>query len=466
MLDTHCFLLRLLIVNSQQYVLWAPARDFSAEFDSVSSRKERRVNQLTILIVCFLTVGVSLHARSEEWTQFRGSDFGRTTETNIAETWDNKGVRWKTPLPGRGASSPVVFGDHIFLTAYTDYAIDQKDPGDPAQLVRHLLCLDVNTGKLLWQKSVSDDSQKDPFSTWGTAKAGYASSSAAVDESGVYVLFGATGVLAFSHDGEERWRTFCGDNTHEYPAGTSPILYKDLVIVNASYECGDLIALRKSDGAEVWRQEGITQSWNTPIVYQSAGGKDELAVSAVDEIRAVDPLTGKQRWTCAGFDEYVCPSLTAQDGVLYAIGGRKGAAMAVRSGGNGDVTKSHRLWEISEGANVSSPIYHNGYIYWAKDKGGILYCVDAKTGEVAYEQRLRPSSKEIYATPLLANDRLYYVSRENGIFVVAASPKFQLLDHTRLEGDDSLFAASPVPLAGGAVLLRSDQFLYRIKPAK
>ena len=110
-------------------------------------------------------------------------------------------------------------------------------------------------------------------------------------------------------------------------------MYKDLVIVNASYEGGALIALNKSDGSEAWKQEGVTKAWNTPIIYKSANGEDELAVSAINEIRAVDPQTGKLRWTCTGVDEYVCPSLIAQDGVLYTIGGKKGVAIAVRSGG-------------------------------------------------------------------------------------------------------------------------------------
>jgi outer membrane protein assembly factor BamB len=238
------------------------------------------------------------------------------------------------------------------------------------------------------------------------------------------------------------------------------------VIVNASYECGDLIALRKQDGTEAWRQKGVTQSWNTPVVYWSLNGQNELAISALGEIRAFDPKTGTQRWSCAGIDEYVCPSLTVRDGILYAIGGRKGTAIAVRSGGRGDVTESHCLWTIGKGSDVSSPVYHNDHLYWAKDKSGIIYCVDALTGKVVYEHRLQPSAKEIYATLLLADGRLYYVSRENGIFVVAATPDFALLAHTRLDGDDSLFAASPVPLAGGAVLLRSDRFLYRMKPVR
>lgn len=419
------------------------------------------------LFVAIFAIGslISL-AEGEEWTQFRGPDFGRTSETNIAEKWKPEGIDWKAPLPGRGASSPVVYGDRIYLSAFTGYAVDAKEPGDPAQLVRHMLCFDANTGEQLWQESYADASEKDVFSSWGTAKAGYASGTAAVDESGVYVLFGATGVIAFTHDGQEKWRTFCGDDILDYPAGTSPILYEDLIIVNASYECGDLIALNKANGSEAWRHEGVEEAWNTPVVYHSLSGETELAISTKGEIRALDPQTGKTRWTCAGIEDYVCPSLLVQDGILFSIGGRQRAAIAVRSGGSGDVTESHLLWKINKGANVSSPVYHDGYLYWAHDKGGILYCVDAETGELAYEERLRPSPKEIYATPLLADGRLYYVSRENGIFVVAATPEFKLLSHTTIEGDDSFFAASPVPLPGGSILLRSDRFLYRLKPAE
>ena len=132
---------------------------------------------LNFLLVCFVLVNRPSVTNGEDWTQFRGCDFMRTSVKNIAPQWNSEGVEWKTPLPGRGASSPVVFNDHIYLTAFTGYAIDQREPGDPSKLVRHLLCFDANTGKLLWQRSVPDASEKDPFSTWGTAKAGYASGS-------------------------------------------------------------------------------------------------------------------------------------------------------------------------------------------------------------------------------------------------------------------------------------------------
>lgn len=430
---------------------------------TVIRRFRRFFSKWAIVLVFFLICGLSSRINAQEWTQFRGPDFGRTAETNVAETWDDQAVEWKTELPGRGASSPVVFDGHVYLTAYTGYAIDKKEPGDPAGLVRHLLCFDVSSGDLLWKKSVADDSKKDKFATWGTAKAGYASSSAAVDESGVYVLFGSTGVVAYSHDGEELWRTFCGDSVDNYPAGNSPVIFKDLVIVNASYQSGSLIALRKSDGTEVWKQDGIEESWNTPVIYQSTDGSDELGLATIDSIMAFDPSTGEPKWQCSGFDEYICPSVIAEDGILYGLGGKSGKAMAVRSGGSGDVTETHRLWLKGVGSNVSSPVFHDGYLYWGRDKQGIVYCLDAKSGETMYEKRLKPTPKEIYAVPLLANGRLYYLSRENGVFVIAAKPELELLSHTKFE-DDSLFNASPAVLPGGAVLLRSDRYLYRLKP--
>ena len=424
--------------------------------------------------VCFglLMVLATTEVHSEEWTQFRGSDYSRTSETNIAEQWDSENVAWKIPLPGRGSSSPVVFANRIYLTAYTGYGLTNEAPGNASDLVRHLFCINAEDGNVVWQKAVPAKSDKNEFNNWGVGVHGYASSTAAVDKTGIYVFFGATGVLAFNHEGKELWRADVGSHTHGFGSGTSPLLYKNMVIINASVESGenekvgDLIALKKSDGSEVWRQSGIRESWNTPVVYTSLNGSDELAVTIKGKILAFDPNTGKPLWNCDGIDDYICPHITVQDGTLYAGGGRRSRTIAIHSGGSGDVTESHMLWDIAKGSNVSSAVFHDGHLYWAKEKNGVLYCANARTGEVLYEQRLNPSSELIYASPLLANGRLYYVSRKNGIFVVAAKPEFELLAHTKMEGDDSVFNASPVPLPGGAVLLRSDSFLYRIKPAQ
>lgn len=418
--------------------------------------------QTALCVGCVMTAAL---VQGEEWTQFRGSDYGRTSESNVAERWVSEIVAWATPLPGRGASSPVVFDNRIYLTAYTGYGIDRQAPGDPANLVRHLLCIEAVDGSIVWQKAVPAQSDKMEFTTWGVALHGYASSTPAVDKTGIYIFFGETGVSAFSHAGDELWRTNCGVGTHAFGAGNSPVLYGNLVIANASVESGDIIALNKSDGSEAWRQVGIKRSWNTPVIYRSLNGANELAVTIAGKVLAFDPDTGKALWNCDGIDDYICPQITVQDGILYAAGGRRSKMIAIRSGGSGDVTESHKMWEIAKGSNVSSPVYHDGHLYWAKEQSGILYCANAATGELHYEERLDPKPDRIYASPLLADGRLYYTSREDGIYVVAAKPKFELLAHTKLEGDDSIFNASPVPLPGGAVLLRSDKYLYRLKPA-
>ena len=420
---------------------------------------------LVQIVLCGGCVVAATLVQAEEWTQFRGSDYGRTAESNVAERWVSEIVAWKTSLPGRGASSPAVFENRIYLAAYTGYGIDAKEPGDPARLVRHLLCIEPEHGKIIWQKAIPAESGKNEFNSWGVGLHGYASSTPAVDETGVYIFFGETGVLAFSHEGNELWRTNCGSGTHAFGAGNSPVLYKNLVIANASVESGDMVALNKSDGSEAWRQPGIKRAWNTPVIYRVPGSADELAVTIEGKVLAFDPSTGKPLWNCDGIEDYICPQITVQGGIVYASGGRRSKMIAIRSGGSGDVTKSHRIWELEKGSNVSSPVFHDGHLYWAKEQKGILYCANAATGELLYEERLDPTPDRIYASPLLANGRLYYTSREDGIYVVAAKPEFELLAHTKLEGDDSIFNASPVPLPGGAVLLRSDKYLYRLKPA-
>jgi outer membrane protein assembly factor BamB len=245
------------------------------------------------IVLCGGCVIAAALVQAEEWTQFRGSDYGRTSESNVAERWVSEMVAWSTPLPGRGASSPVIFNNRIYLTAYTGYGIDRKAPGDPANLVRHVLCIEAEHGNIVWRKAVPAESDKNEFNSWGVGLHGYASSTPAVDETGIYIFFGETGVLAFSHAGEELWRTNCGMGTHAFGARNSPVLHGNLVIANASVESGDMIALNKSDGSEAWRQSGINRAWNTPVIYRSLNGSDELAVTIAGKVLAFDPGTGK-----------------------------------------------------------------------------------------------------------------------------------------------------------------------------
>jgi outer membrane protein assembly factor BamB len=400
-------------------------------------------------------------AATADWPQFRGpGGRGQSDQTGLPTQWDaESNIVWKSDLPGPGASSPVTFGGKIFLTCYTGYGVEEGNPGDARQLKRHLLCLDPRDGKLLWnvvQASAQEEGAYEGF----TALHGYASSTPAVDADAVYVFYGATGAAAYSHDGRQLWLTSCGTKTHEWGSANSPVLYENLVIINASIESGALIALDKKTGQEVWRQKGMVESWSTPALVKTGAGW-ELVVQVKGKILGFDPASGEPLWSCQGIDDYVCPSVIAEGDVAFLIGGRRATAIAVRAGGRGDVTETHKLWEVKKGSNVSSPVVHDGYLYWAHDSRGTVYCVDVKNGKEAYEERLDPRPGRIYASPLAADGKLYYVSRDAGVFVVAAEPQFELLAHNKIASDTSVFNGSPA-VADGRLLLRSDKALYCI----
>jgi outer membrane protein assembly factor BamB len=175
---------------------------------------------------------------------------------------------------------------------------------------------------------------------------------------------------------------------------------------------------------------------------------------------AIDPETGKELWRAEGVHRYVCPSVVAHAGVVYAIGGGS-TSLAVKAGGKGDVTKTHGLWRVGNGSNVGSPIYQDGYLYWASDSGGVVHCQEAATGKIIHAERLQPPAGQIWASPVLADGKLYYVSKQNGTYVVAAQPKFQQLAHNVFEADKSRSNAS-LAVSDGQLFLRNDQYLYCI----
>ena len=180
------------------------------------------------------------------------------------------------------------------------------------------------------------------------------------------------------------------------------------------------------------------------------------------KVLAFDPVTGSALWNSAGIRSpmYVCPSATTFGDVVYAVNGYHGPTVAVRSGGSGDVTATHQLWSVNKGSTVSSPAYHDGHLYWANDQGFAI-CVNATTGKLVYQERMEPYPKDVYASAIIADGKIYYVSRKHGTYVYAAQPKFQLLAHNVIADDDSVFNASPVVTAK-RILLRSDKFLYLI----
>lgn len=398
-----------------------------------------------------------------DWRQFRGPcGLGISNDKRLPLTWSaEKNVVWRTELPGPGASSPITVGERIFVTCYSGYGVDAENPGNVADLKRHLLCVNRSDGKILWNKVVEAKMPEPPY-RGSMQRHGYASSTPASDGERAYVFFGKSGVFAFDLNGRELWHADVGPDTHEWGTGASPVIYKDLVIVNASIESESLVALDKRTGKETWRADGIKEAYDTPHFVDLPSGETELVLSIRDWLFGFDPATGKRLWSCEAPNKHNNnPSAVAHDGVVYCIvSGPARSALAVRAGGRGDVTNSHILWKSKKGSNVSSPIYHKGHVYFVDDILGIFYCLDAKTGEIAYEERLVPPAREIYASPVLADGKLFYVSRRSGTFVLSAKPKFDLLAQNDL-GDTSVFNASPV-VNNGQWLLRSDRYLYCI----
>jgi outer membrane protein assembly factor BamB len=394
-----------------------------------------------------------------DWSSFRGpTGQGIADVADLPLQWSaTDNIAWKAEMPGPGASSPVVFDEHIYVTAYSGFFVPDKPGGSQDDLKRHLLCFDRRSGKQLWEQVVpaklpEEESIRDH---------GFAASTPAVGQDHVYCFFGKTGVFAFDHAGKQVWRADVGSKTHGWGSAASPVLHEDLVIINASVESESLVALNRVSGKVVWKADNIKEAWNTPAVVRNSKGQLELVVATQGQIRSFEPLTGKPLWTCAtDITWYMVPSLVANDGVVYSLGGRSGvAALAVRTGGNGDVTQTHRLWTGQRGSNVTSPVFYDGHLYFMNDNREIAYCLNAATGEALYEKRINRSG-QIYASALLAGDRIYYLSRDGRTFVVAADPEFKELATNDLR-DGSLFNGS-FAVDGSRLLVRSDRYLYAI----
>jgi outer membrane protein assembly factor BamB len=414
----------------------------------------------------------SFGATAADWPRFRGPNgSGIATDAKPPTTWsDVENVRWKTDLPGPGTSSPIIVGDRIFVTCYSGYG-DGRTGGDVQKLLRHLVCVDRTTGKIAWSADVPAVQPEDRFDGFMTEH-GYASHTPVSDGERVYVFFGKSGAAAFDLEGKKLWQTSLGtdSNRKNWGSASSPILYKDFVIINASEEGHAIVALEKATGKIAWRAEGsaLELSFGTPVLVESEGRTD-LVFSVPGELWGLNPDTGKLRWFAkTGLPGNIAPSVIAGDGVVYVCGGfpRLGA-LAVRTGGKGDVTETHIVWTGSISTYVPTPVLHEGRLHFVSD-AGFATCLDAKTGNVIYKERLPGASatgrggKPFYASPVLANGALYAVSRQNGTFVLEAKPEFKVIAQNKLEIDNSQFNATPA-IADGQLFLRSNRALYCIE---
>lgn len=395
------------------------------------------------------------------WSSFRGpTGMGVSAAKGTPTQWSlTENIAWKAELPGPGASSPIVFGDRIYITAYSGFFVPGKE-GKQEDLQRHLLALKRTDGSLIWEQKVAAKLPEENK----IRDHGFAASTPVADAAGVIVFFGKTGVIAFNHEGNEVWRQDVGSKTHGWGSSASPVLYKDLVFINASVESESLYALDRKTGAIKWQQKRVNEAWNTPVLVKADSGRMELIVATHGKVLAFDPDSGEPLWNCkTDITWYMVPSVVAADGVVYCLGGRSGkAGLAVRTGGSGDVTDSHRLWTSTKGCNVPSPIYLDKHLYWMHQDLGVAYCAKVETGEIVYEERI--ARGQVYASALLADGKIYYLTRDGKTYVVAAKPQFEEIavsDLSDRNDRNNLFNGSPA-VDGSRLLIRNDKYLYCI----
>lgn len=393
------------------------------------------------------------------WPEWRGPNGdGVTTETDLPLTWSaTENVKWNVPLPEAGNSTPVIWGDRIFLTQ----AVGQR---------RTLMCFDRKKGDLLWQDGPT---WKDPEKTHGTNP--FCSASAVTDGKLVVAWFGSAGVYCWDFQGKEQWHVDLGKQEHIWGYAASPVLLGDLCIVN--FGPGDrsfLVALNKQTGKEVWRSEvppptvwegaGAGQkwsgSWATPLVMKSAQGT-QLVLGYPGAVRGYDPASGKEIWHCDGLNPLVYANPLIADDIVVGMGGFGGSALGVKVSATGDLTPQ-RLWQQKGSPQrIGSGVVKDGIIYMT-NAPGVVQCIDPKDGKVLWSERPKlPSNRgEAWSSLTLSGDRLYVVNKASETAVLKAGSKFEQLAANTLDGATS---NSSVAVSDGQLFIRTYKHLWCIR---
>ena len=442
-----------------------------------------RVFVLVIAAALFLPSN-SLSSRAAEadnWPQWRGpSGRGVSEATDYPAEWSpQKNIAWKTSIPGRGHSSPVVWGDRIFLTTSIEGAhvpghqapdhlgydlkpgyLHPDSVGADYRNELRVIAIDARTGRLVWERTAYDGLMYDNRHRKNT----YASSTPVTDGRLVYAFFEAAGVYAYDVDGALVWKASLGNIAKGgMGPGTSPILFEDLLILQADQEMGAgsaIVALDKRTGREVWRTPRITRrSWATPLIVSTAA-RTELVAAGAEMVAGYDPRSGRELWRSRGTESHPIPSAVAGLGlVFFTAGSQAKRAMAVRPGGDGEVTSSAVVWSYRKGtAYVPSPILHGKLLYLMTD-AGIMTCLDALTGAVLYEGG-RPPIPATFTSSLVAyGDRLLMTSEEGDTFVVKAGTTHEII-RTNSVGEP-VYAS--LALAERTIFIRGDRHLFAVR---
>ena len=396
------------------------------------------------------TLSLSLHA--ENWPQFRGPrGDGTSAENSAPTTWSQtNNITWKSPVPGEGHSSPILWNDSVFLTSAS------PENGD-----RLLLKINATSGKIVWQTAVAKSDRESMHRENSSA-----SSTPATDGSSVVTSFqvgNKVDIRSYDFDGNLRWSAqplkFSGEHGYSY----SPIFYKDLVILDCRQE-GDAatIAFDKNDGRIRWKTEPKKSriSHITPLLIND-GRREQLLLSGSDETASYDPATGKQLWWCKGPSDVSVAGMSFGSDLLFVTSGYPNRTrMAIRVDGSGDVTGSHIGWKMQRQVTyVPSPVYHDGHFYSVIDEGMML-CFDAKTGESKWDHRLGGR----FRSSLLLVGGLIYATNDKGLTTIfRASPDgFQQVASNDLK--ELCYATHA--LSNGRLYIRAGDNLYCIGESK
>ena len=425
---------------------------------------------MTRIVLLAFVVSIQL-ASAENWPRFRGPDGSGIAASSTPLTWsETENMKWSLDLPGPGSSSPIVWGDRVFVTCYSGYG--DGSGGAIGDLKRHLICIDRATGKTLWQTEAPGSPVEDPFQGFLTEH-GYASSTPVTDGRRIFCFFGKAGVFAYDWDGKGLWQAKTGtlSSRKVWGSASSPILVDDKVIVVAGDEAQTVFAFDQETGKEIWKAEGyvLEQIYATPVLHRVSNERTDLIVSGQGGIWGMNPATGKLRWF-AEMD--LTGNLSASptvigDRIIQFGGYPRTMGIGIRAGGEGDVTESARLWQNNDAKSyMTMPVLHEGLIYWVSD-AGIACCADPDTGELVYEKRLEGASgrmgkgKPVYASQVLVDGHLLVVTRRGGTFVIEARPEYKVVGHNVIAGDESRFQGTPA-VSNGDLFLRSEKALYCI----
>ncbi len=401
-------------------------------------------------IVLLLLIAPALHVRAQ-WPEFRGpTGQGHSSDTNLPLEWsETRNVRWKTPIAGRGWSSPVVADGRIWLTTAVE----------SAGISLRTLAFDLESGRQLVDVEVFH--VKRPAAM--NPKNSRASPTPIVDGDRVYVHFGADGTAALTTSGEIVWKTRLPYES-QHGNGGSPVVYNDLLIVSCDgSDSAFVVAFDKRTGKQRWRtmrRQPWDQAYSTPLVIR-VGDRDELVSVGAYRAAAYDPATGKEIWRVSYADGFSnVPRPVFGHGLVYiATGFQEPSLLAVRVDGTGDVTKTHIAWTLRRGAPLTpSPLLVGDDLYIVND-GGIAQCLDAKTGQSHWIQRLGGNYS---ASPIFADGRIYFLSEEGTARVIAPGREFRLLATNKIEGD----TLGSMAIANGSIVIRTDSALYRIANAR